>query len=71
VTDLNKPVILTLSRELYYSDWGLILGPDGNSKDVKVLCDFAKENKIAGYLIEVIASSCVCICLTIVAIFDY
>ncbi|XP_003246661.1 uncharacterized protein LOC100574284 isoform X1 [Acyrthosiphon pisum] len=58
VTDLNKPVIVTLSREGFYTDWGIILGPDGNAKDAKVLCDFAKENKIAGYLLEGLTPEC-------------
>jgi len=61
VTDLNKPVVVTISREGLYNDWGLILGPDGNAKDVKVLCDFAKATKIAGYLLEGLTPDCVCI----------
>ncbi|XP_060873488.1 uncharacterized protein LOC132947255 [Metopolophium dirhodum] len=58
VTALNKPVIVTISREGLYGDWAIILGPDGNAQDVKVLCDFAKENKIAGYLIEGLTPDC-------------
>jgi len=67
VTDLNKPVIVALSRDSY-ADWAEILGPHGNEKDVKVLCDFAKENKIAGYLIEGLTPYNVCIFVTIVGI---
>ncbi|KAL4090882.1 hypothetical protein QTP88_025644 [Uroleucon formosanum] len=52
VTDLNKPVIVTLARDNGYSDWGQVLGPDGNKNDVEVLCAFATQNNIAGYLIE-------------------
>ncbi|CAI6363098.1 unnamed protein product [Macrosiphum euphorbiae] len=58
VTDLNKPVVVTITREDAYNDWGVTLGPDGNAKEVKVLCDFAKATKIAGYLLEGLTPEC-------------
>ncbi|XP_060852032.1 uncharacterized protein LOC132930276 [Rhopalosiphum padi] len=55
VTDLNKPVIVTLSRDNDYPDWSKILTPDGNADDTKVLCDFASSHNVAGYLLYSIA----------------
>ncbi|KAL4090889.1 hypothetical protein QTP88_025648 [Uroleucon formosanum] len=59
VTALNKPVLLTLARDNGYSDWGQVLGPDGHTKEVDVLCDFALKNNIAGYLIEGLSPKCI------------
>lgn len=58
VTDLNKPVILQLTRNNRYSDWGYILGPNGNDKEAKILCDFASANKIAGFLVDNLVPAC-------------
>ncbi|XP_025192689.1 uncharacterized protein LOC112592754 [Melanaphis sacchari] len=55
VTDTNKPVIMRLYRTDWYDDWSTVLSSNGNSKDAKILCDFAKKNKIKGYLIKAIA----------------
>ncbi|XP_025194922.1 uncharacterized protein LOC112594380 [Melanaphis sacchari] len=55
VTDTNKPVIVRLFRTNFYDDWSKVLSSNGNSKEAKILCDFAKKNKIKGYLIKSIA----------------
>jgi len=31
--------------------WTLILGPNGNENETKLLCDFAKNNSIKGFTI--------------------
>ncbi|XP_060852996.1 uncharacterized protein LOC132930904 [Rhopalosiphum padi] len=59
VTDLNKPVILTISREQLYLDWIKILKPDGNAKDTKVLCDFALKHNVQGYILNSITPQCI------------
>lgn len=58
VVDLNKPVLLALDREDAYTDWGIILGPDGNAKDAKVLCDFATKNNVSGFIVENLTPRC-------------
>jgi len=45
VTDLQKPVLALLSRVYAYTEWIIILGPDGNDNDTKVLCEFSKKHK--------------------------
>jgi len=61
VTDLKKPVIITLIRQNDYYDWTIVLGPTGNAKDAAVLCKFANDHKIAGFLVKGIAQSMVSI----------
>ncbi|XP_025192688.1 uncharacterized protein LOC112592753 [Melanaphis sacchari] len=63
VTDTNKPVIVRLFRTNWYDDWSTVLSSNGNSKDAKILCDFAKKNKIKGYLIKSIAPQETSVCI--------
>ncbi|KAF0748700.1 Uncharacterized protein FWK35_00019818 [Aphis craccivora] len=44
--DLQKPVLALLSRVYAYTEWIIILGPDGNDNDTKVLCEFSKKHNI-------------------------
>jgi len=55
VTDLNKPVLVLMSRVNAYLDWIKILGPDGNYNETKVLCDFAKKHNIQGYILDTLS----------------
>lgn len=55
VTDLNKPVLVSLSRVYGYTEWIKILGPDGNDNDTKVLCEFAKNHNVQGYVLDTLS----------------
>ncbi|KAE9521531.1 hypothetical protein AGLY_018057 [Aphis glycines] len=55
VTDLNKPVLVLMSRVNAYIDWIKILGPDGNFNETKILCDFAKKHNIQGYILDTLS----------------
>ncbi|XP_060852140.1 uncharacterized protein LOC132930328 [Rhopalosiphum padi] len=55
VTDLKKPVILTIKRDKGNTDWSKILNTDGNADETKMLCDFASSHNVAGYLVTTIA----------------
>jgi len=55
ITDLNKPVIVTLKRDNGYPDWSNILTPDGNDNETKILCDFASSHNVTGYVLYSIA----------------
>ncbi|CAH1735939.1 unnamed protein product [Aphis gossypii] len=52
LTELNKPVIVTLSRGNLFSGWVKVLTPDGNTKETNMLCEFAKKHKIQGYILK-------------------
>lgn len=40
---------MLLIRKEDYTGWTKILGPDGNTNDAKILCDFATKHNIQGY----------------------
>jgi len=61
VVDLSKPVLLVLQRGGMYTDWSIILGPDGNAKETKILCDFAMKNHVSGFIVDDLTPNCVCI----------
>jgi len=61
VTDLQKPVLVLLSRVYAYTEWIKILGPDGNDNETKVLCEFAKKHNVQGYILDTLCPDMVCV----------
>ncbi|KAF0716308.1 Uncharacterized protein FWK35_00031215, partial [Aphis craccivora] len=51
VKALRKQIIMNFNRYEGYMGWTLILGPNGNENETKLLCDFAKNNSIKGFTI--------------------
>lgn len=61
MVELNKPVLIVISRYRGFSEWGEILGSDGNVNETAYLCDFAIKNIVAGYIIDELTLQYVCI----------
>lgn len=61
MTDLNKPVLVLLSRVCAYDEWIKILSSDGNAHDTKVLCDFAIKHNVQGYILDTLSPDMVCV----------